>query len=142
VVDFRGGYDAVAWSPLWQEFYCDWRDLWFNQRVEPPSWVLADEAMAAGAKGVLFGSRIAPGGMKLVLYDEMLGAEDTLSVYDPAGALPKNQIRGADERRGKGGKAAGYDGLRIGWLHDKYPYHGAWQRVTSRGVSGHNQASA
>jgi RES domain-containing protein len=91
VVDFRGGYDAVAWSPLWEEFYCDWRDLWFNQRVEPPSWVLADEALAAGAKGVLFGSRIAPGGMNLVLYDEMLGAEDTLSVYDPAGALPKNQ---------------------------------------------------
>jgi RES domain-containing protein len=90
VVDFRRGYDFTAWSPLWEEFYCDWRDLWFNQRVEPPSWVLADEALAAGAKGILFESRIAPGGINLVLYNEMLGPGDGLSVYDPAGALPKN----------------------------------------------------
>jgi RES domain-containing protein len=54
VVDFRRGYDPTAWSPLWEEFYCDWRELWFNQRVEPPSWVLADEALTAGAKGILF----------------------------------------------------------------------------------------
>ena len=91
VVDFRRGYDTAAWSPLWEEFYCDWRELWFNQRVEPPSWVLSDEALAAGAKGILFGSRIAPGGSNLVLYSEMLTAEDALTVYDPAGALPKNQ---------------------------------------------------
>ena len=89
VVDFRRGYDSAAWSPLWEEFYCDWRELWFNQRVEPPSWVLADEALAAGAKGILFGSRIAPGGINLVLYNEMLSADDALTVYDPAGVLPK-----------------------------------------------------
>ena len=57
VVDFSAGYDAGRWPGLWEEFHCDWRELWFNQRVEPPSWVLAD---------------------------------DTLQVYDPAGALPKN----------------------------------------------------
>jgi RES domain-containing protein len=91
MVDFRRGYDSAAWSSLWEEFSCDWRDLWFNQHVEPPSWVLADEALAAGAKGILFGSRIAPGGVNLVLYNEMLGAGDALTVYDPAGALPKNQ---------------------------------------------------
>jgi RES domain-containing protein len=91
VVDFRRGYDPTAWLPLWEEFYCDWRELWFNQRVEPPSWVLSDEALAAGAKGILFGSRIAPGGINLVLYNQMLSADDTLTVYDPAGALPKNQ---------------------------------------------------
>jgi RES domain-containing protein len=90
VVDFRRGYDSTAWSPLWEEFYCDWRDLWFNQRIEPPSWVLADEALAAGARGILFASRIAPGGVNLVLYNETLSA-DALTVYDPAGALPKNQ---------------------------------------------------
>jgi RES domain-containing protein len=91
VVDFRGGYDSAAWSALWEEFYCDWRELWFNQRVEPPSWVLADDALAAAAKGILFASRLAPGGVNLVLYNEMMGAGDALSVYDPAGALPKNQ---------------------------------------------------
>lgn len=91
MVDFRRGYDSAAWSPLSEEFDCDWRELWFNQRVELPSWVLADEALAAGAKGILFESRIAPGGTNLALYNEMLGAGDALTVYDPTGTLPKNQ---------------------------------------------------
>ena len=91
VVDFRAGYDSAHWSDLWEEFYCEWRELWFNQRVEPPSWVLADEALAAGAKGILFASKLAPGGTNLVLYNDMLEAADTLQVHDPAGALPKNQ---------------------------------------------------
>ena len=56
-----------------------------------PSWVLADEALAAGAKGVLFASKVAPGGANLVVYNDALAAYDTLQVYDPAGALPKNQ---------------------------------------------------
>ena len=91
VVDFRAGYDPGRWSSLWEEFYCDWRELWFGQRVEPPSWVLADEALAAGAKGMLFASKVAPGGANLVVYNDALAAPDTLQVYDPAGALPKNQ---------------------------------------------------
>ncbi len=52
--------------------------------------MLADEALAAGATGILFASRTAPDGVNLVLYNETLPA-DTLTVYDPAGALPKNQ---------------------------------------------------
>jgi RES domain-containing protein len=91
LVDFRGGYEPEHWSELWEEFQCDWRELWFNQRVEPPSWVLADEVIAAGAKGILFASRLAPGGVNLVLYTELLTADDTLQVQDPAGELPKNQ---------------------------------------------------
>jgi RES domain-containing protein len=73
------------------EFYCDWRELWFNQHVEPPSWVLADEALDAGAKGILFVSKLAPGGINLVLYNEVLAADDTLQAHDPSGALPKNE---------------------------------------------------
>jgi RES domain-containing protein len=53
--------------------------------------VLADEALAAGAKGILFASTLATGGTNLVVFDEQLTADDTLQVYDPAGALPKNQ---------------------------------------------------
>jgi RES domain-containing protein len=60
IVDFRHGYHPAQWSPLWEEFFCDLRKLWFNQRVEPPSWVLADEAVAAGAKGILFPTRLPP----------------------------------------------------------------------------------
>ena len=95
VVDYRAGYEAARWSELWEEFHCDWRELWFNQRVEPPSWVLADEAIAAGAKGILFASKLAPSGLNLVIYNDMLTSDDTLQVYDPTVALPKNQ----DSRR-------------------------------------------
>ena len=91
VVDFRTGYHPAFWPPSWKEFHCDWRALWFSQRVEPPSWVLADEALAAGAKGILFASTLAPTGTNLVVYGDRLGADDSLQVFDPAGALPKNQ---------------------------------------------------
>jgi RES domain-containing protein len=91
VVDFRAGYDVARWHDLWEEFLCDWRELWFNQRVEPPSWVLADEALAAGAKGILFASTLAAGGTNLVVFNGQLTADDMLQIYDPAGTLPKNQ---------------------------------------------------
>jgi RES domain-containing protein len=91
VLDFSAGFDAARWPALWEEFYADWRELWFNQRVEPPSWVLGDEAMAAGAAGLLFASALVPGGRNLVVFNDCLTAADTLRVYDPAGELPKNQ---------------------------------------------------
>jgi RES domain-containing protein len=91
VVDFRAGLERAHWDPIWEDFYCDWRELWFNQRVEPPSWVVGDEAMAAGAKGILFRSRVREGGTNLVIYPEALGAADALTVFDPGGSLPKNQ---------------------------------------------------
>ena len=43
VVDFRDGFQASHWDPLWEQFLEDWRQLWFNQRTEPPSWVLGDQ---------------------------------------------------------------------------------------------------
>jgi RES domain-containing protein len=91
VVDFRAGYNPARWHDLWEEFLCDWRELWFNQRVEPPSWVLADDALAVGAKGILFASTLATDGTNLVVFSEQLTAADALQVFDPTGALPKNQ---------------------------------------------------
>lgn len=38
IVDFRLGYTSSQWDPLWEGFSCDWRELWFNRRVGPPSW--------------------------------------------------------------------------------------------------------
>ena len=35
VVDFRAEYDGARWSELWEEFHCDWRELWLNQRGLP-----------------------------------------------------------------------------------------------------------
>lgn len=91
VADFRSGFDASAWEAIWEDFYCDWRELWFNQRIEPPSWVIGDEAIAAGAKGVLFPSRLASGGTNLVLFPDGFSKADSLSVFDPTHNLPVNQ---------------------------------------------------
>lgn len=91
VVDFSDGYNATAWSPLWEDFANDWRRLWFDERIEPPSWVLGDEVVAAGARGLLFRSLVAPTGVNLVVYPEALGPADEVTVYDPQGSLPKSQ---------------------------------------------------
>lgn len=91
VIDFRGGFVPTAWPDLWEEFHCDWRELWFNQHVEPPCWALADQVNSVGAKGVLFASALAIGGINLVVYNDALAVGDTLQVYDPTGELPKNQ---------------------------------------------------
>jgi RES domain-containing protein len=97
IADFTAGYNASAWSLIWEDFYCDWRELWFNQRVEPPSWVVGDAAVAAGAKGILFASRLAKGGTNLVLFTQSLAAPDALEVFDPAKALPQSQASWPEE---------------------------------------------
>lgn len=91
VVDFRGGFDPGNWDALWADFFCEWRKLWFNDHIEPPSWVLGDEVIASGAKGILFPSTRRSGGTNLVLYNESLGPTDVVMPYDPASALPQNQ---------------------------------------------------
>ena len=88
LVDLRDG--VAGWDPLWHDFYCDWRALHFDKDVEPPSWVLGDIAMASGAKGILFPS-VLVAGINLVIYTELLDADDRLSVYDPDDGLPRNQ---------------------------------------------------
>jgi hypothetical protein len=42
-----------------------------GQAVKPPGWVLADEAIAADAEGILFASPIITGGTTLVLYSDV-----------------------------------------------------------------------
>lgn len=82
---------TLSLENLQDQFFCDWRKLWFDQRVEPPSWALGDEAIAAGAKGILFMSIVNPGGRNLVLFTNRLNADDQIQVFDPDGVLPKNQ---------------------------------------------------
>lgn len=91
VVDFRAGYEAAQWDALWEDFYCDWRELWFQQHVEPPSWVLGDQVIATGARGILFPSRLPGGGTNLVLYPQTLTEDEGIQVHDPHQALPRNQ---------------------------------------------------
>jgi RES domain-containing protein len=91
VVDFTSGYQGGTWPPLWEDFYCDWRGCWFNQRIEPPSWIIGDEVLAAGAKGILFRSRLSPSGVNLVLYVDDLTPTDRIEVHGPQGSLPRDQ---------------------------------------------------
>ena len=90
VLDFTNGYQSGEWDELWEDFFCDWRSLWFDKRIEPPSWVLGDIAIAAGAKGILFSSRLPAGGVDLVVYTDQLGPGDILKPYDPTALLPRN----------------------------------------------------
>ncbi|WP_373987333.1 RES family NAD+ phosphorylase [Duganella sp. BuS-21] len=89
IADFRGGYTG-DWDPIWEDFYCDWRKAHFNQGIEPPSWVIGDQVLAAGVKGILFNSAIT-GDANLVIYTDTLTDTDSIKVYDPNNALPKNQ---------------------------------------------------
>jgi RES domain-containing protein len=91
VVDFTQGYSASAWDGIWEDFYCDWRELWFNQRVEPPSWAVGELVIASGSKGILFPSRLSPSGTNLVLFTQTLVAPDSLEVFDPGKTLPQTQ---------------------------------------------------
>lgn len=89
VIDFSNGY-TDEWDGLWQELHCDWRSIWFNQRVEPPSWLIGDIAVDAGAKGILFPSQAKPGGTNLVIFTDTLSEQDELNVYDPRNQLPRD----------------------------------------------------
>ena len=86
LVDFREGF-SPSWSPIWEDFYCDWRELWFDQRIEPPSWVIGDEIVGSAAKGVLFRSTVQEGGTNLVVYVDNLSETDSLSLFDPKQSL-------------------------------------------------------
>jgi len=62
----------------------------FNQGIEPPSWVIGDQVLAAGARGILFDSALT-GGANLVVYTDALTDTNTVTVYDPNKDLPKDQ---------------------------------------------------
>lgn len=91
LLDFRGGFQSDQWPMVWEDFFRDWRSILLDQGVEPPSWAIGDDALKAQAQGIVFASQAAPGGVNLVLYAEALTAADVVQVFDPQGALPKNQ---------------------------------------------------
>lgn len=90
VVDFSAGYVAGTWDALWADYACNWRQLAFEQGVEPASWVLGDLALDAGAAGILFPSMAAAGGINLVLFNSSALPREALRVHDPNGELPRD----------------------------------------------------
>ncbi len=89
VADLSAGYLPEHWPPLWADFVVDWRTEWFGRGIEPPTWYMADDAMAAGLDGILFPSQAYPGGTNLVIYRSSERSEAELQVYDPENILRK-----------------------------------------------------
>lgn len=87
VADFRAGYDLEHWPTLWADFAVDWRTEWFGRQIEPPTWYMADDVVAAGLDGLLFPSQVHPGGTNLVIYRSSDRPSSQLRVYDPEDAL-------------------------------------------------------
>ena len=90
VVDFSAGYSAGAWDPLWADYACNWRQLAFDKGIEPPSWVLGDLTLDAGAAGILFPSNLHAGGVNLVLFNSSALPTKALRAHDPNGQLPRD----------------------------------------------------
>ena len=89
VADLSGGFDPAWWSAVWADYALDWRAEWFGRSVEPPTWYMADDALAAGLDGIVFPSQASPGGVNLVVYGSSLRPTSELDVYDPDGTLTK-----------------------------------------------------
>ena len=87
VADLGAGFDAERWSPVWSDFAVDWRALWFGRSIEPPTWYMSDDVVAAGWDGIVFPSQARPGGRNLVVYASSSRPASQLSVYDPGGSL-------------------------------------------------------
>jgi RES domain-containing protein len=110
VVDFTVSFSASVWEPIWEDFYCDWRELWFNQRVEPPSWVVGDTVIAAGVKGILFPSRLAKGGTNLVLFTHNAGCAGCVGSFRSGkGTAADSGLSGLLVLGGMAGEPAGME---------------------------------
>lgn len=57
--------------------------------IEPPTWHMADDVIAAGFDGLLFPSQARPGGTNLVIYRSSSRDEGQLRVYDPDSLLQR-----------------------------------------------------
>ncbi|BDI05510.1 hypothetical protein CATMQ487_24800 [Sphaerotilus microaerophilus] len=89
VADLSARFDPGRWPALWSDFASDWRALWFGDAIEPPTWYMADDVVAAGWDGIVFPSQARPGGRNLVIYGSSGRPATQLAVYDPTGSLAR-----------------------------------------------------
>lgn len=89
VADPSAGFDAAHWPALWADHAVDWRTEWFGHAVEPPTWYMADDVVAAGLDGILFPSQARAGATNLVVYEPSRRPPAQLRVYDPQGVLQR-----------------------------------------------------
>ena len=91
VADVSAGFDPAQWAAVWADFDVDWRAEWFGRSVEPPTWYMADDVVAAGLDGIMFPSQARAGGINLVVYGSSLRPAAELDVYDPDGRLEQKR---------------------------------------------------
>jgi RES domain-containing protein len=94
VVDLRAEAGRNAAGVSFTDMACAWFfDI--SQRKEPPSWRLARKFIDAGKAGILVPS-FAPSAtavdQNLVLWKWGKSLPHKVSVYDPSGQLPKDQL--------------------------------------------------
>ena len=113
VDDFREGFDAHSWAPLRESFGEDWRALWFDRRIEPPSWVLGDEVVAERSGGILSRSSLAPTSccIQISLVTGMRSSSTTR-----AESCPTTRILGRNKSAPQPGN--GFDDARYGMSLD------------------------
>lgn len=93
VVDFRQGFDPADWSPVWEDWDCNWRGLRFLDDITPPSWDIGDLVLEAKLPGILFPSTRDSGGINLVVYTDLVDDSEQrrVTVHDPERKLPTSQ---------------------------------------------------
>ena len=89
VVDFSAGYAAKDWSSEWSVWNMNWRKAWHIDKRRPGTWIIAQELISDGVKGLLFPSIKAKHHTNLVIFLTNLEASDSITVIDPQGDLPR-----------------------------------------------------
>ncbi|MDR0275840.1 MAG: RES family NAD+ phosphorylase [Burkholderiaceae bacterium] len=92
LVDLRQLHRGPPWDDLWHDWREDWRQLRFEQHIEPPTWVLADMVLAKGCTGIVFPSLAHPGGTNVVVYHSQISGGNFVQVNGPDCKLPCNQV--------------------------------------------------
>lgn len=91
IADFTDGHGAPRDAAAAAALEADWKALAFLDDETPPSWQLADAAIAAGAQGALAPSVQNKGGITLVLWQWHAAAAPgdgaALALLDPMAAL-------------------------------------------------------
>jgi RES domain-containing protein len=91
VLDLREGAALQALGATPAERLCPWKTIWLLQRMDPPTWRLADRLIAGGAAGILVPSAQRAGGTNLVLWCWNDHPGRKVTAFDPQGDLPRTQ---------------------------------------------------
>ena len=94
IVDLGGEAACAAAGVDAADMSCAWLAV-ASQRKEPPSWAIARRLIAAGSAGILvpsFAVGATAADRNLVLWRWASRPPHQVTVYDPSGRLPKNQL--------------------------------------------------